>query len=209
MRQDGGPDAPAQDAATTAAVAAAPAAAQRMQGDEARLLDSIAAGDRHAFDTLYRSYFPRLARFLGRMTRSATLIEELINDTMLVVWQKAASYDGTCKVSTWVFAIAYRKALKGLKLRDEPVDSDAEQYPDPDGPQPETSLARRQQQRAVELALERLPLAQRMVMVLTYYHDMAYSDIADVLDCPVNTVKTRMFHARHRLRDLLSDERED
>jgi RNA polymerase sigma factor (sigma-70 family) len=201
MQQDGNAGLPAPDRRATAA--------QRMQGDESRLIDSIAVGDRHAFETLYRGYFPRLARFLGRMTRSATLIEELINDTMLVVWQKAATYDGSCKVSTWVFAIAYRKALKGLKHSDEPVESDAEQYQDHDGPQPEHSLARRQQLHAIEQALAQLPLAQRMAMVLTYYHDMAYNDIAEVLECPVNTVKTRMFHARHRLRDLLASEREE
>ncbi|NRR31728.1 sigma-70 family RNA polymerase sigma factor [Oxalobacteraceae bacterium] len=175
--------------------------------DEIRLIDRIAAGDKLAFETLYRRYFPRLSRFLGRMTRSAALIEELTNDTMLVVWQKAASFDGSCKVSTWIFSIAYRKGLKGIKLSDEPLESDAELYMDPGETGPEQELNRRQLRRQVEHALNQLPLAQRLVMVLTYYHEMAYGDIADILDCPVNTVKTRMFHARHRLKDLLPNEK--
>ena len=58
-------------------------------------------------------------------------------------------------------------------------------------------------------ALDALPAAQRAVMVLTYYHDMAYADIAEIVECPLNTVKTRMFHARHRLKDLLWNEREN
>ena len=101
--------------------------------DEARLLGSIAAGDRAAFEKLYRVYFSRLTRFIGRMTRNAPLIEEIVNDTMLVVWQKAATFDGSCKPSTWIFAIAYRKTdleqsmllnlhkknwTEGLKLKD-------------------------------------------------------------------------------------------
>ncbi|WP_296000430.1 sigma-70 family RNA polymerase sigma factor [Rugamonas sp.] len=178
------------------------------ESEEARLLASIAGGDRRAFELLYRSYFPRLTRFLGRMTRSVELIEEVVNDTMLVVWQKAASYDGSCKVSTWVFAIAYRKALKGLKQRDEPVEADDEHYPAGSGAEPEYRLGRQQLRQSVVEALDLLPLAQRMVMVLTYYHDMAYAEIADIVDCPVNTVKTRMFHARHRLQGLLASEKE-
>jgi RNA polymerase sigma factor (sigma-70 family) len=176
--------------------------------DDAQLLASVAGGDRRAFEVLYRAYFSRLSRFIGRMTRNAPLIEEVVNDTMLVVWQKAASFDGSCKPSTWIFAIAYRKTLKGLKLSDEPVESDASLYEDEGGSQPEQVLSRQQLQHTVADALDALPVAQRAVMVLTYYHEMAYADIAEIVECPLNTVKTRMFHARHRLKDLLWNERE-
>jgi len=177
--------------------------------DEVGLLGRVAAGDQLAFEALYRVYFPRLSRFVGRMTRNPPLIEEIVNDTMLVVWQKAASFDGSCKPSTWIFAIAYRKTLKGLKASDEPVESDAALYEDESGNQPEQMLSRQQLQQSVADALDALPAAQRAVMVLTYYHEMAYNDIAEVVDCPLNTVKTRMFHARHRLKDLLWNEREN
>jgi RNA polymerase sigma-70 factor (ECF subfamily) len=176
--------------------------------DEVALLARVSAGDRLAFEALYRSYFSRLSRFIGRMTRNAALIEEVVNDTMLVVWQKAASFDGSCKVSTWIFAIAYRKTLKGLKAGDDPVESDASLYEDDSGNQPEQAIGRHQLRQTVADALDQLPAAQRAVMVLTYYHDMAYSEISEVVDCPLNTVKTRMFHARHRLKDLLWNERE-
>lgn len=95
-----------------------------IDASDARLISQVADGDRRAFEALYRGYFPRLTRFLNGMTRSAQLIEEIVNDTMLVVWQKAHSFDGTCKVSTWIFAIAYRKACKGIRGLDEPVDAD-------------------------------------------------------------------------------------
>lgn len=177
--------------------------------EEVNLLARIVAGDKHAFETLYRSYFPRLSRFLGRMTRSAALIEEIINDTMLVVWQKAQRYDGSCKVSTWIFAIAYRKALKGLHLQDDPVESDAEQYEAGGQYAPEYQLNLQQLRRALAQALELLPVQQRLVMLLAYYHDMGYAEIAEVLDCPVNTVKTRMFHARRKLKDILAGKMEE
>src|SRR6266571_4938972 len=92
--------------------------AEGSEANEVRLIGQIAGGDRLAFTQLYRAYFPRLTRFLDRMTRKPTLIEEIINDTLLVVWQKAASFNHTSKVSTWVFAIAYRKALKAIDALD-------------------------------------------------------------------------------------------
>ena len=179
-----------------------------LEADEVRLLAQIAAGDRAAFEALFRAYFPRLTRFVGRMARSPALIEEVVSDTLLVVWQKAATYDQTCKVSTWVFAIAYRKALKGLHLSDDPVDADNTLLEDESGHQPEQELSRHQLRRTVLEALDELPTAQRVVVALTYYHDMAYQEIAEIVGCPVNTVKTRMFHARRRLQDMLANEKD-
>jgi RNA polymerase sigma factor (sigma-70 family) len=169
-----------------------------------QLIRRIASHDLQAFDALYRSFFPRLKRFLDRMTHSVTMIEEIINDTMLVVWQKAGTYNGTCKVSTWIFSIAYRKALQALRDVDDPVEIDFEQVSAETDGQPEHEITQRQQQRNIGRALDALPLEQRTVVNLTYYHGMGYQEIAETMDCPVNTVKTRMFHARKRLKTLLS-----
>jgi RNA polymerase sigma-70 factor (ECF subfamily) len=177
--------------------------------EEADLLGRVTAGDRHAFEILYRAYFPRLTRFLHRMTRNAPLIEELVNDTMLVVWQKAASFDGSCKVSTWVFAIAYRKACKGLHALDEPLESSADACAGEASWQPEWQFEQLSLSHAVDAALAALPLEQRAVFQLTFYHDMAYAEIAAIMECPVNTVKTRLFHARRRLAMLLGRQLED
>jgi RNA polymerase sigma factor (sigma-70 family) len=167
--------------------------------EETDLLGHVAAGDRLAFERLYRVYFPRLTRFLHRMTRSAPLIEELVNDTMLVVWQKAATFDGSCKVSTWVFAIAYRKACKMLHKCDDPLDCFADGIESGEGCQPERQFEQVRLAHALDDALETLPLAQRAAFQLTFYHDMSCAEIAEIMECPVNTVKTRLFHARRRL----------
>jgi RNA polymerase sigma factor (sigma-70 family) len=172
---------------------------------DARLIWEVAAGDRHAFETLYRTYFPRLSRFLHWSAGSVPLREEIINDTMLVVWQKARTYDATCKVSTWIFAIAYRKARKAFHALDEPVASDPDMCEGTPECQPEYRFERLRQRDEVDAAIAALPLAQRTVVQLTFYHDMGYAEIADVMECPVNTVKTRMFHARRRLARLLAD----
>ncbi|WP_426162226.1 RNA polymerase sigma factor [Pseudoduganella sp. R-34] len=176
--------------------------------DDGELVRLVGGGDRLAFQALYRAYFPRLARFLDRMTRNVPLLEEIVNDTMLVVWQKASSYDGSSKVSTWIFGIAYRQALKALRGLDEPLE-DAPDAAGEEWHEPEHALAALQLQRGVGRALDALPLEQRAVVCLTYYHGMAYQEIAETIGCPVNTVKTRMFHARLRLKDMLSDHLEE
>ena len=181
----------------------------RPEAGEAQLVARIAQGDRAAFQTLYRLYFPRLARFLDRMVRNPALLEEIINDTLMVVWQKAATYDHSCKVSTWVFAIAYRQGLKAVNGADGPVESDFSLHPGDASHEPENALGQQQRQQDIQRALASLSFEQRTVMNLTYYHDMGYQEIADTMGCPVNTVKTRMFHARQRLRAMLSTHMEE
>ena len=175
---------------------------------EACLIGRVAAGDRRAFEALYRAYFPRLTRFLQRMTRSAALIEEIVNDTLLAVWRKAATFDGSSKVSTWVFAIAYRRACKALQTLDEPVEANAGEEAFQDSDRPDWQLDQQRLAQAVDAALATLPLAQRISFQLTFYHDMTYTEIAAIMECPVNTVKTRMFHTRKRLAFLLDNQLE-
>lgn len=183
--------------------------AQAREENEVRLIGLIEGGDRLAFTQLYKAYFPRLARFLDRMTRSGGLIEEIINDTMLVVWQKAATFNHTSRVSTWIFAIAYRTAKKAIGALDEPVEDDHDARPGPSTWQPEAMHSALQQQQLVASALDALPAVQRTVVNLTYYHGMSYEEIAVIMECPVGTVKTRMFNARSRLRVLLGGQLEN
>ncbi len=172
--------------------------------DERRLVALVTMHDLAAFDTLYRCYHPRLMRFLDRITRHLAMIDELINDTMFVVWARADSYDGTSKVSTWIFGIAYRKALKALRGLDEPVDDEQADLRTSTEPGPEQMLDRRQVRDLLLTAMSALSAEHRAVVDLTYFHGADYREIAQIVDCPVATVKTRMFHARRRLKALLA-----
>src|SRR5215469_2908442 len=90
------------------------------------LLRRMAAGDRIALETLYRSYHGRLCRFLSRLTRRADIIEEVVNDCFWIAWQKAGSFHGDSRVSTWIMGIAYRCGLKALRQHGyELTDNDA------------------------------------------------------------------------------------
>jgi len=191
------------------ATARRPRRGDAAEASELRLLALVESGDKHALAQLYRAYFPRLARFLDRMTRNAGLIEEIINDTLLVVWQKADTFNHSSRVSTWIFAIAYRKALTALRSLDEPVDADPDAIAGNDSMEPDIVLSLQQLQYNVAQALDALSHVQRTVVNLAYYHGMGYDEIAVIMDCPVNTVKTRMFTARSRLREILAGQMEN
>jgi RNA polymerase sigma-70 factor (ECF subfamily) len=172
--------------------------------DDVRLLERIAEGDTRAFEALYRAYHPRLSRFIGAMLRRPHLVEEVLNDAMLVVWRRPLGYNGKSKVSTWILAIAYRRALKALSKIDDPVeDPGADSRPSPEAG-PEQQLARREIRAALRVAMGELSPQHRAVVDLTYFHEAGYREIAEIMDCPVDTVKTRMFHARRHLKVKLA-----
>jgi RNA polymerase sigma factor (sigma-70 family) len=183
---------------------AAPAPRRSADAADVTLISRISVGDRGAFEALYRTYHPRLDRFLSLMTSRRTIVEEVLNDTMFVVWNRAETFNGQSKVSTWIFAIAYRTALKALREQDEPVDATQLEEPSSEEPGPEQQLSIGQTRAALLGALDGLSAEQRSVVVLTYFQDLPYAEIARIVDCPVDTVKTRMFHGRRRLRALLS-----
>src|SRR6476620_5209080 len=89
--------------------------------DEADLVGLVAMEDMRAFEALYRAYHPRLRRFLRGMLRQSTMVDEVLDDTMMVAWRKAHTFDGTSQVSTWLFAIAYRQAMKAVRRSDMPL----------------------------------------------------------------------------------------
>jgi RNA polymerase sigma factor (sigma-70 family) len=171
--------------------------------DDVRLIERIAQGDLRAFEALYRSYHPRLTRFLTNMLRRPHLVEEALNDTMMVVWKRPEKYNGTSKVSTWIFAVAYRTALKARSRYDEPQEDRVGAEP-AGAENPERDLGQRQVQAILLSAMGQLSAEHRAVVDLTYFHDVGYREIAEILDCPVGTVKTRMHHARKHLKSKLT-----
>lgn len=183
-------------------------ASRKRSAEEAdvKLVSRVVAGDLEAFEVLFRIYHPRLDRFLSLMTTRRAVVEEALNDTMFVVWRRSGTFNRQSKVSSWIFAIAYRTALKALRTYDEPVESvlDDELLSEDAGP--EQQLMAGQTRSAVRRALDALSVEQRSALVLTYFHDLPYAEIARIVDCPVDTVKTRVFHGRRRLRAMLQDD---
>jgi RNA polymerase sigma-70 factor (ECF subfamily) len=170
------------------------------------LLQRIGRGERDALRELYTAYHHRLLRFIYRITRRLDLAEEGVNDVMLVVWRSSQSFGHRSTVSTWIMGIAYRKALKSLEAsrrwsdRFAAVDFEAFiERSEPAGEHSDDGDLRD----LLEEAMRHLSPEQRAVVELTYFYGCSYEEIAVIAGCPVNTVKTRMFHARAKLRTLL------
>ena len=173
--------------------------------DDSILLRRVADADGAAFATLHGAYHPRLRRFLVRFTQQPALVEEILNDTMMIVWHKARTYNATSKVSTWIFGIAYRQALKALSRANVKAVPEVATGASTLVREPEAELQQQQLHEQLGRALRSLPAKHRTVLQLSYYQGYACHEIADLIACPVNTVKTRMLHARRKLKALLLD----
>ena len=173
---------------------------EQASGDqhERTLIALIADRDRDALGELYRAYQPRLFKFIFRLIRAYDDTEELVNDVMLVVWRGAAKFRGTAKVSTWILGIAYRQTMRRLSRKKLQLvtDMDMDEFSSPS----ETNIEREDW---IRRGIDALPEAQRAAVVLVFFQGLSYAEAAAIADCPVNTIKTRMFHARRKLRGLL------
>ena len=164
------------------------------------LLTGVAAGDRRSLESLYLGYHRRLARFLSRFTSRYENVEEIINDTFMIVWQSAKDFRYASQVSTWIIGIAYRTALKSLRRQKNhsaarSLDDLPEQTIDPTGDA--------EVQDWLMHGLNQLPMEQRLTLELAYHMGHSLEEIAAITECPVGTVKARMFHAREKLRMYL------
>lgn len=180
-----------------------------MTDDDHQLVSRIAEHDLESFRELYDRYFRRLYGFVYKVTRRADLVEEIVQDTLLVVWRDAGRFAGRSRVSSWIFGIAYRRALKLVgsekrRARRESIAANLDLHREP-RPGPETRMDDRERAHAVWSALAELSASQRAVVELTFFEGCSYAEIAEIVGCPVNTVKTRMFHARRRLRERLAE----
>lgn len=171
---------------------------------EAALVARIAGGDRRAFETLYRLYHPRLTRFLMGLTRRPALVDEVLNDTLMVVWERPGGWNGTSRLSSWLFGIAYRKAMKALRDQDVAVADDAAHERVSLEPGADARIDEGRTRQALRDAIEELSADHRTVVELTYFHDFGYREIAEIMGCPVDTVKSRMFYARRHLGRLVT-----
>ena len=165
------------------------------------LIAAIAAGDEVAFNEIHARYYPRIARFIRRITPCSELIAEITNDTLWAIWQCARSFKGNSRVSTWIMGIAYHVGSKALRrssrreAHEEPMRDFIETTHEP--------WSNGDDREWLGAALVQLAEEQRTVLELFYHFGHSCEEIAELVDCPTNTVKSRMFHARRNMQRLL------
>jgi RNA polymerase sigma-70 factor (ECF subfamily) len=188
--------------AAVAVVSALAGTSGETSSDE--FLVEIAAGSKPAMQTLFARHRTYVYRWLLRFVSNETLAEDLLSEVFLDVWRHAGRFPCRSSVSTWLMSIARHKALSACRRRtDAELDEKIEAtIADPaDGP--EVALQEKDRDELLRRALTRLSPERRQVIDLVYYHEKSVDEVAQILDVPPATVKTRMFYARKKLAELV------
>ncbi|MEM7360067.1 MAG: RNA polymerase sigma factor [Pseudomonadota bacterium] len=175
--------------------------------DDEQLLVLIGRGrDKIALAELYDRYRHNLGNYLRRKMHQDSLVDEIYNDVMHLVWQKADEYRGDSTVKTWIFGIAYRLCLERSRKESKHNQNRAGVEFD-DIPSSAGEIQKRiELNEVLRKATEKLGESHRVVIELAYFHGYNLEEIADIVESPVNTVKTRLFHARQNLRAIIGQQ---
>jgi RNA polymerase sigma-70 factor (ECF subfamily) len=179
-----------------------------MDNDRVRaLLERIALQDQGAYRELYQAFSRRVYAYVLNMLKDPGRAEEVLVDTMYEVWRAPARFRGDSQFSTWLIGVARNKALMVYRGRrpDELHDDldDIAETRAADTPDAFALLADKQRSAGVRACMERLSTEHRECMHLVFFEGCSLAEIAAVQGCPENTVKTRLFHARQRIKSCL------
>jgi RNA polymerase sigma-70 factor, ECF subfamily len=188
---------------------------------DALLVERARRGDHHAFEVLVVKYQRRVERLISRMVRDSGLVEDVAQESFIRAWRALPQFRGDSAFYTWLYRIAVNTAKKALmeRKRDPLVNESTlvspEEGEEPsrvenelsDGETPEAVLASKEIAATVNAAIDALSEDLRQAIVLREIEGLSYEEIADVMNCPIGTVRSRIFRAREaiatRLRPLL------
>ena len=191
----------------------APAAARPGEVDF-QLVQRTVAGDQKAFELLVIKYQRRIERLIGRMVRDVNLVEDIAQETFIRAYRALHQFRGEAQFYTWLYRIAVNTAKKALvdMKRDPTVsetalrgssEDDDETYRPGNEPttdeSPDTILAAKEIAAAVNAAMDALPTELRQAVTLREIEGLSYEEIAEVMNCPIGTVRSRIFRAREAI----------
>jgi RNA polymerase sigma-70 factor, ECF subfamily len=192
-----------------------PAAPPASSGDtDLMLVERTVAGDQKAFGLLVMKYQRRIERLIGRMVRDTDLVEDIAQETFIRAYRALSQFRGEAQFYTWLYRIAVNTAKKALvDLRRDPVVSESALRGGNDDEEetsgveneltsaetPETVLAAKEIAAAVNSAMEALPEELRQAVTLREIEGLSYEEIAEVMNCPIGTVRSRIFRAREAI----------
>ena len=175
-------------------------------GVDQELVARFRAGDAAAFTELVIRYQRPIYNAAFWVLRNAEDANDIAQDVFLKVAERLDDYDPRYKFFSWIYRIAVNASLNMLRRskREEPLDDEAE-FPAADSTDPERQLGDAQLAARVRGALMRMSTNDRMIVTLRHFSECSYEEIGEILDLDEKTVKSRLFEARRRLRDLLHD----
>ncbi|WP_041675618.1 RNA polymerase sigma factor RpoE [Ramlibacter tataouinensis] len=191
----------------------APAPAPTPQDTDQMLVERTVAGDQKAYELLVIKYQRRIERLIGRMVRDVDLVEDIAQETFIRAYRALAQFRGEAQFYTWLYRIAVNTAKKALvDLKRDPLVSESalrgndeedetssveNELTSPETP--ETVLAAKEIAATVNSAMEALPDELRQAVTLREIEGLSYEEIAEVMNCPIGTVRSRIFRAREAI----------
>jgi len=172
-----------------------------LAGQDLELLKKISMGDGEAFRQLYDLTHRKVYVYLYRLVHGKQTAEDILMETYTEVWRCAGKFKGNSRATTWIMGIARNLAMNELgKLRRH---DNIDNFPNlSNGVMPDPEPMDRQ--RRLNEAMTKIPVKHREILDLVFFHEMTYQEVSEVLDIPVNTVKTRVFYAKETLKNALS-----
>jgi RNA polymerase sigma-70 factor, ECF subfamily len=175
-------------------------------GSDSALMERIVAGDKHALQVLYGRHSVKVYRFAQRFLRDESAAEDMVSEVFFDVWQQAERFESRSQVSTWLLAIARNKALSTLRRRsNEQLDEEVAEFIEDTADTPEVALQKQERSEILRDCLQKLSPAHREIIDLVYYHEKSIEEVSEIIGVPANTVKTRMFYARKRIAEMMSE----
>lgn len=170
-----------------------------------KLLRQMAVGSETALQSFYRLFQARVYAFALRRLENPADAADVLNEVMLEAWRSAALFEGRSKVSTWLLGIAHHKIVDNLRRNKRHVHDEIDpEWMDDAGINPIDMIAGIQDAKHMQDCINNLTDSHRLVVHLAFFEDLGYEEIATIAECPVGTVKSRMFHARQLLRQCLT-----
>lgn len=170
------------------------------------LIRAISRGDHSSFEQLYRGLQrPMLAYAIGILAGDREAAEDAVDEAFVDIWKGASGYSGTGSADGWVRRIVRNKAIDWLRRQkgDRVFDwSDTHEQQADQAPNPEEVAIASSDGEWLRQGLLRLNVSQREALILCYFEERPLAEIADIMACPQNTVKTKLFYARQNLRRL-------
>lgn len=175
-----------------------------MEQTDEWLMEAYRGGDDAAFAELVGRYKNLLYGYLMRMVHNREFAEDLFQETFLRVHEKAHTFRAGSKFKSWVFTIATRIAIDGIRRRKARPQCHSMEIEEADpSDDPSQTAAKQELRRTVKAAIETLPAKQRAALVLSYYQGHTYPEIAKIMKCSLSSVKTHMSRALKKLEKQL------
>jgi RNA polymerase sigma-70 factor (ECF subfamily) len=170
-----------------------------------QLVQLVITGDEDAFAELYHRFSTNIYNYILRLVSNPAVAEDLLQEVFIAVWQGLDSFKNQSTIKTWLFRVAHNKAMSWLRTNysNQEVDQDESQTAS-ESVTPDVQSVLNWQVELVQQALGQLSANHRAVVELFYFHGMSYSEISEVVICPIGTVKSRMSHALQNLNRILT-----